>query len=117
MPTELIEQLLEALKTERLLCDARFTECYVRSKLARGFGPARIKDNLKQKGISLELIEHYLADAISKTQENLIQAWRKKFANKAPNNFQEYAKQARFLQYRGFDMSLIKAFLDSKKTF
>ena len=59
-----INTLLETLETENLQSDARFAECYVRSRLAAGFGPLRIEAELQERGVSRALtVKHiYQAD-------------------------------------------------------
>lgn len=115
MPAE-VEELINTLINERLLSDKRFAETYIQSRLNRGHGPLRIKEALKEKGISPAIIEQYLDLNADLWQEKLYHTWQKRFAGKRPRDFADYAKQARFLQYRGFNTSQIKAFLDKLTT-
>ena len=66
------------------------------------------------KGIDEALIEQYLKPL--KNQEFLYakQVWQKKFKF-LPTSKEEWSKQARFLQSRGFDVSLIKKILNAKE--
>ena len=77
-----IESLLESLQQDRLLSDQRFTEVLVRARIAKGYGPTYIKQELASKGIDSELAECALEDAA---------AWQ---------------KAARFLMRRGFSSSV-----------
>ena len=58
-----------------------------------------------------------IADAIEKVKENELEnafeIWRKKFKAIPPSR-DEWARQARFLQSRGFGFDIIKKVLNSK---
>jgi regulatory protein len=97
--------LLDDLEKRGWLSDARALEQTVRIRGAR-FGPQRIAHELRQKGISDELI----SAAIPQMKEGELDAaravWHRKFAN-PPQDQKEKAKQVRFLQSRGFSMDVI----------
>jgi regulatory protein len=93
---------------ERLLDDARYVERHVASRAERGHGPVRIAADLASLGAPPELIEaaiesgpdwRAMADAVR----------RRKFGAAAPDSRAEKARQARFLQYRGFSSDHIRA--------
>lgn len=109
---EQIDALLNELVAEGLLSDGRFAEVCIRSKTARGYGPKRIKETLKEKGVSPTVIDTHLNEQAEQWQAQLTAAWQKRFNGKKPQDYAEYVKQARFLQYRGFEPSQIKSFLD-----
>ncbi len=110
---EEIAALLERLEEVDLQSDARFAESYVRSRQAR-YGSRRIALDLKQRGVSDELI----ATALDSGSEGSDQArardvWEKKFGT-APVDAREWAKQARFLQGRGFGADVIHRILKDR---
>lgn len=102
MPADLVESVLDDLARENLLSDARFAEAFVASRMGRGQGPVRIRMELAQKGIVSEAIEAALEKAAPDWAELAAAARRKRFGGKPPGDFRERARQARFLQYRGF---------------
>ena len=104
----LVEPLLEDLRQEGLLSDERFAESYTRSRMSRGFGPARIKQELRQRGASDDIIEATIVDNDEQWQELAREVRRKKFGSKIPENLQEKLKQQQFLQYRGFNQQHMK---------
>ncbi len=55
-----IEELLEVLIQEGLQSDERYTESYVNMRRNRGYGPLKIKQELKQRGISSELADSFV---------------------------------------------------------
>jgi len=107
-----IQTELDRLASERLQDDRRFTEAYIRYRIGRGYGPVRIRTELRERGIDSALADSVFEaldiDWIARVEA----AWRKKFDNPAVN-FREHAKQARFLQYRGFTADQISRVLTS----
>lgn len=106
------EQVLLAvvrqLRDEDLQSDARFTESYIASRLQRGFGPVRIRQELNQKGISDELIAVHLREHDAQWYEQLRKVREKKYGKELPQSYQEQMRQAKFLQYRGFNHDQIR---------
>jgi regulatory protein len=105
---EEIDIVLNELARNGLQSDARFAECYVRSQTAR-LGAARLRQALRSKGVAPELIEQQVIDLPDEAQRALA-IWQKKFAA-APVDAREWAKQARFLQGRGFSSAIIRQLL------
>ena len=109
---EQITTILEDFKTRGWLSDKRFTEQIVHARQAK-FGVAKIAHELREKGVSAELIAGAVETVKSNELDNALEIWRKKFKN-APASRDEWAKQARFLQSRGFGFDTIKKVLNSK---
>jgi regulatory protein len=107
-----ITVILEDFKTRGWLSDARFTEQIVHARQAK-FGVAKIAHELREKGVSQELIETAVSQIKDNELDNAKEIWQKKF-KAAPANRDEWAKQARFLQSRGFGFDTIKTVLNSK---
>jgi len=104
-----IAALLTELQRSSLLCDARCAESVVRAGASR-YGPARLRHSLRAKGIAPELIESALAAAETDELAQARMVWQRKFAS-APSDRGEYARQARFLQGRGFSVATIRRLL------
>jgi regulatory protein len=96
------------LVQERLLDDGRYAERYVASRAERGHGPVRIAADLGSMGASREVIEAALATGPDWRAMASI-ARRRKFGATPPDSWAEKARQARFLQYRGFSSDHIRA--------
>ncbi|NOX91190.1 MAG: regulatory protein RecX [Gammaproteobacteria bacterium] len=105
---EVIEQLLD----EGLVSDARFTEAFVRYRCNNGHGPRRIQSELHERGVSEKIQAAYLDIGDSRWFEHAAQVRSKRFGDAQPENFKERARQARFLQYRGFTSEQIREVLD-----
>lgn len=94
------------------LSDARFTEQIVHARQAK-FGSAKIAHELREKGIADELIAEAVDQVKGSELKNAHEVWRKKFRN-TPQSREEWAKQARFLQSRGFGFEIIKKVLNNQ---
>ncbi|GAB2179998.1 hypothetical protein DLREEDagrD3_02210 [Denitratisoma sp. agr-D3] len=105
-----IETVLADLQRHNLQSDARFAESYVRS-LGERFGVAKLRHTLRGKGIATEVVEAELGKAdLADDSERARAVWAKKFAA-APTDAKEWARQARFLQSRGFATDVIRRVL------
>lgn len=102
--TEIVNELAE----EDLQNDARYTEGYIRSRVCRGYGPIRIRQELRERDISEDISSELLQSAAD-WHELAYDARVKKFGNAIPEEFKERAKQMSFLQYRGFTHEQINA--------
>jgi len=112
-PAGIVESVVAKLRGKRLVSDDRFAASFVHHHAQRGQGPVRIRVELRQQGVSDELIEAQLQEAQFNWVALATAARRRKFGAAAPRNMAERAKQARFLQYRGFDSDQIRAALKS----
>jgi len=104
------------LVQERLLSQERFVESYILARRQRGYGPVRIREELRQRGIGEDTIEQWLGAQDRAWVEDARQVRHKKFGASLPGNFTERAKQARFLQYRGFSTEQIQQVLNNRDT-
>ena len=105
-----IAVVLADMQAAQLQSDSRAAESYVRSHADR-LGASRLRQNLKTRGVAGELIDAQLApDALPNELDRARAVWRKKFAD-APTDAQDWARQARFLQARGFASDIIRRLL------
>jgi regulatory protein len=101
--------LLQDFKARGWLSDERYAEQVVSAKQSK-FGSQKLAHELREKGVAEDLV----AQAITGVDdlENAKAVWQKKYG-KLPANRNEWAKQARFLQSRGFGFDAIKCVLNS----
>ena len=102
---EILEGTLNWLESTSKLSNQRFAEIRAHV-LARKYGAARIRQDLKSKGVSEEIAERTVAelDDVAKAKEILARKYRVPAASR-----EERAKRARFLQGRGFSYDTIRA--------
>jgi regulatory protein len=107
----LLEKVLDGLESNNYLNDARFVEQYVGSRGRRGFGPLRIRQELRERGIGESEISSALEEGASDWLQQMDEVARKKFGPLLEADFKERARRARFLEYRGFPHELIRQYL------
>jgi regulatory protein len=110
---EQITEILEDFKKRGWLSDARFTEQIVHAR-SHKFGASKIANELREKGVASDLIETAIEQVKENELENATEIWRKKF-KQAPSSREDWARQARFLQSRGFGFDVIKKVLNKTK--
>ncbi len=108
----IVAEVVAQLMDEELVSDARFTEAFVRYRGNNGHGPQRIRSELRERGVSEKIQAAYLDVEDSQWFERAAQVRSKRFGNALPEDFKERARQARFLQYRGFTSEQIREVLD-----
>ena len=99
---------LDRLQEEGLQSDQRFTEAFLRSRIYRGHGLARIRLDIRQKGIGDDLFNA----AVEATDTDWFRLARevadRKFGRSPATEQKDRARRMRFLQYRGFNFDQIK---------
>ena len=110
-PAEVVASVVEGLVAERLLSETRFVEQFIRQHAGRGHGPARIRAELRERGVPEAEIEAGLDAAAEDWAALAREVRRRRFGLSPPGDYAERARQARFLQYRGFSNEQIRAAL------
>jgi regulatory protein len=103
-----VAETVAALADERLLDDARYAANYVAWHAGRGQGPMRIRQDLLAAGLPSELIAQAL-DSGPDFAALCREARVRRFGAELPAEWKERARQARFLQYRGFSSDHIRS--------
>ena len=107
---EEIDSVITELQASNLQSDSRAAESYVRSHSAR-LGASRLRQDLKTRGVAGELIEAQLDRGVLPDElERARTVWARKFSA-APSDARDWARQARFLQGRGFASDVIRRLL------
>jgi regulatory protein len=107
-----ITSALNALEAKRWLNEARFAENYIFARQARGFGPVRIRMELKERGVADSIIDEHLDAQADQWRDLLYAQYRKRYGDKPAHEYKERARRARFLQQRGFPVDMIGRLLD-----
>ncbi len=115
-PVEVIEKIIAFLKEHKFLNDLEFATWFAESRARFKQKSARIvKMELKQKGISQEIIEAVFADKSTKVDDLEL---AKKLVEKKIERYRNlpkpelYQKLGAFLARRGYDWDIIKASID-----
>jgi regulatory protein len=100
-----VDVVLDELEKRNWLSDARAAELIVSTRRGR-FGAQRIAHEMRQKGLAEDLIGEALPQLKETELEAAREVWQKKFGT-IPQDQKEKARQARFLQARGFAMDVV----------
>ena len=104
---EKIDKALSRLVECGYLDDNRLITHMIDKHVRKKHGPARIKQEIRQKGFSPELVEQMLekvdVDWYAMARELKVS----KFGDEVASEAKEKNKQIRYLQYKGFSMDMI----------
>jgi regulatory protein len=98
-----------------LQSDSRFVASFGRSRISQGYGPIKIRQELKDKGIDSDLIQSELQHEQDNWLRYALDVWKKKCRGQADLSYIELQKQQRFLFYRGFGPDVIAAVVKEMK--
>jgi regulatory protein len=96
------------LSEEGLQSDARFAESFVQSRINQGKGPVRVRQELKERGVNPSTVDNAIEETGTDWTRLAQDVRQRKFGAELPGNFNEKARQMRFLQYRGFESGHIR---------
>jgi regulatory protein len=102
-PHEAIEGELERLRDEGLQSDTRFAEAFFNMRKNQGKGQLLIAMELRERGISGELINDLVALDQDEWNQLALIAKQKKFGPQIAQDIKTKTKQMRFLSARGFN--------------
>lgn len=104
------DQAIERLRALDYVDDQSFAENWARSKVeSRGYGPKRIEQELRSKGIEPKLILEVISEIFGRGEEleRAKAALAKRFKGSALNEPKTLRRAAAFLQRRGFNGQVI----------
>ncbi|KOO06090.1 recombination regulator RecX [Vibrio hepatarius] len=102
-----IQQAVNFCLDHNYLDDLRYAKSQIRQHVYKGHGERRIRQELNQKRVADSVIELALEEEPQDWFELAKQAAEKKFKGVKAQDQKEYAKQVRFLQYRGYSFEQI----------
>lgn len=103
--------VLDALTETGLLSDERMAEAYVAGRLRKGFGPLRLRQELRERGLNDDLIGPVIDRSPSDWLDLMSRVAARKFGPGPVTDRKELARRARFLEYRGFPPDLVGRYL------
>ena len=105
-----IDAVIERMGELGLQSDTRYAEAFVRGKAGR-FGASRLRSELARRGIDRDLINEAIAGECVESEGDRARAVLRGRFTEPPADAREWARQARFLQTRGFAPELIRKLL------
>ncbi|MFK7976517.1 MAG: regulatory protein RecX [Halioglobus sp.] len=97
-----IDEQIALLSDENLQSDERFACSYARMRSGRGFGPLKVRQEMRERGLSDQQIQDAFNALETSWFDLAEQAYKKKFGEDRPADLKERSKRARFMQHRGF---------------
>ncbi|MER1976213.1 recombination regulator RecX [Pseudocitrobacter faecalis] len=107
-PEEEVEKVITWCHENRYLDDLRFVQQFIASRSRKGYGPARIRQELGQKGIARHDIEQAMRECDIDWCTLARDQAERKYGEPLPTTFAEKVKIQRFLLYRGYLMEDIQ---------
>ena len=99
----MVQEQLDRLAAENLQSDSRYAESFLRQRMDRGYGPVRLEQEMRQKGIGGDEIQSALSTLDADWYALAEQVWQRKFGDEPASDIRERARRDRFMRYRGFD--------------
>ncbi|MES3675359.1 regulatory protein RecX [Halomonas elongata] len=104
-----VEACLLELEEQGLQSDARFAESFLRSRVARGQGPLKLRAELGRRGIDDDIARQAFAELASEVDwfELAAEVLARRFTGPGETP-RERARRERFLAGRGFDFEQLR---------
>jgi regulatory protein len=103
-----VEPVIADMAEQNWQNDERFAECYIRQRIANGYGPMRIAYELQQRGITGVDLNLQAEEQVGGWQNLALDVYLGKYDDEKSLAANEWLKRSRFLQQRGFSGEMIK---------
>ncbi|ENM5763361.1 recombination regulator RecX [Vibrio mimicus] len=113
---EVIDEVVKYCLELGYLSDVRYAESQARQMVHKGYGEQRLRQQLKEKRVAEDVIEQVLAEQTIDWFELAKEVAHKKFKSGISLERSQYAKQVRYLQYRGFNFDQIRYALQASES-
>ena len=107
-----LEVQLQQLAEEKLQSDERYAESFARQRISRGYGPLRVRQEMREKGLTDQAVSAALEAVEVDWVASAAQVFRKKFGRRDCLDIKEKSRRIRFMQYRGFSPEHYQALLE-----
>ncbi|ENM5842233.1 recombination regulator RecX [Vibrio mimicus] len=114
--TEVIDEVVKYCLELGYLSDVRYAASQTRQMVHKGYGEQRLRQQLKEKRVAEDVIEQVLAEQTIDWFELAKEVAHKKFKSGISLERSQYAKQVRYLQYRGFNFDQIRYALQASES-
>lgn len=101
-------EAIDRLGEQHYQDDERFAGSLIRSRVAQGYGPMRVRAELKSHGLSDARIRAVLDEADVDWNANALAQLRRRFGTGSPPDRDEKARRAQFLLRRGFPAATVR---------
>jgi regulatory protein len=110
-----VEPVIKEMIAQNWQNDKRFAQCYVRQRIADGYGPLRIRYELQLRGIDDVELDTLADEYTDGWQNQLLNVYQRKYDQVQVLSASEWLKRSRFLYQRGFNAEMIKTLFTALK--
>ena len=100
---------IERLGEQSYQDDDRFAQALVRSRVGQGYGPMRLRVELKSHGVGDARIRELLEEAEVDWDASAAAQLRRRYGRAGPADYAERARRSQFLLRRGFDAATVRS--------
>jgi regulatory protein len=111
-PESGVESVVVELADENLQSDERFAESYVRSRVAKHYGPVRIRAELGERGIDRALAERAVREQGVDWFAVAADWYERRYGTQPAENLKEKSRRQQALVRRGFVSEHIRELLN-----
>lgn len=97
-----LDEVMAHCRQQKWLDDSRFAGLFLRSRSQKGYGPRRIEQELRQRGISSDDLRQALLDCDIDWSALAERVAHRRFGSSLPTDRLQRSKVIRFMLYRGF---------------
>jgi regulatory protein len=102
------EEAIKRLGDQNYQDDERFAEMLLRARIAHGYGPARIRAELRAHGLAQAAIDALIKSAEVDWNTLALGQLRRKYGSKPAADHAERGRRAQFLSRRGFTADTVR---------
>ena len=113
--SDVVEEIIEKLKTEKYLNDERYVKAYITDKFRiNKWGKIKMRHYLRMKGLPEEMIQNELDEIDEEKYKTVLVKTMKTKAKtvKKKNKFEKMGQVIRYAQTRGFEPELIHRYMN-----
>lgn len=112
--SQLVEALVAELSQEGWVSDARYAAALVQDRFSRGYGPLRIRAELRHRGVDEALADSHLQWSDAEWSRHAQQLCAKRFGDCSAASRKEQDRRFRWLLNRGFTREQIRKLFQGK---
>jgi len=107
----LVNQVLDELCARNELSDTRYAQALISHRTKTGYGPAYIRQELRERSVDPGIIDAALAETACSWIEIASAKHASHFPDPVIRDYKDWARRASYLQRRGFDTETIRQVL------
>lgn len=109
----MVDAVLDQLTSEDLINETRYAELYAASRADKGYGPLRIRQELRERRVDETVISSTLSKLDDFWMSKLTHLHLKRWSGTKVESAGDEVKRIRFLRQRGFTLEQIKQLLST----